>query len=408
MGTAADRGIGEDRDLGAETLGPDEAFGEARPREVLVLETSHSLGEVQAGELLLPHVAIAGHQHGDRPALDVEHDALHRRLGRHTHLLHHQVDRHRPRRLDLGERLRIVVGHRLGGARRGGLGVREVVAVLAADEEIFADVGQRHELVVDAAADRAGIRLDDHVVQPEAVEHSLVRLVHHAVGLAHPLLVTVERVRVLHQELSCTQQPVPRPELVAVLPLHLVDVHGQVAVGRELLLHQRSRDLLLRRTEDELPTVTILQPEHQVPVSLPSTRELPRLGGQDDRHTELLGAGRVHLLAHDPFDLVHRSEPERHRGVDPRRHLPDERRSEEEPVRRDLGLGRILPERAREQLGYPHGTDKDTGGLARVGPSDVPERGDHLLPVVGRGSSDPVVDRVLPVGGHRRWIHRIA
>ena len=147
----------------------------------------------------------------------------------------------------------ISVGHRFGCAWRGGLGVGEVVAVLAADEEIFADVRQRHELVVDAAADRAGIRLDDHVVQAEAVEHALVRLVHHAVGLAHPLLVTVERVRVLHQELASAQQSVPRPELVAVLPLHLVDVHRQVAVRGELLLHERSRDLLLRRTEDELP-----------------------------------------------------------------------------------------------------------------------------------------------------------
>ncbi len=144
------------------------------------------------------------------------------------------------------------VGRRFGRARRGGLGVREVVAVLAADEQILADVRQRHELVVDAAADRAGVRLDDHVVEAEPVEHALVRLVHHAVGLAHPVLVPVERVRVLHQELASAQQPVPRTELVAVLPFHLVDVHRQVAVRGELLLHERSHDLLLRRTEDEL------------------------------------------------------------------------------------------------------------------------------------------------------------
>jgi hypothetical protein len=262
--------------------------------------------------------------------------------------------------------------------------------------------------VVDAAADRAGIRLDDHVVQAEAVEHSLVRLVHDAIGLAHPLLVTVERVRVLHQELTPTKEPVPRTELVAILPFHLVDVERQIPVRGELLLDERSDDLLLRRAEEELAPVAILQPEDQVSVRMPAPGELPRLGGKDDRHAELLGAGCIHLLAHHPFDLVHRSEPERHRGVDPRRHLPDERRPQEEPVRRDLGLGRILPERAREQLGYPHGTDKDTGGLAPVGPSDVREGGDHLLPEIGRGSSDPVIDRVLPVRGHGRRVHGIA
>ena len=131
--------------------------------------------------------------------------------------------------------------------------------------------------------------------------------------------------------------------------------------------NERSRDLLLRWTEDELPFVTILQPEHQVPVGLPSTRELPRLGVQDDRHAELLCSGRVHLLAHDPFDLIHRPEPEGHRGVDPGGDLPDERGAQQEPVGRNVGLGRILPERAREQLGYPHGPDKDTGGLEPAG-----------------------------------------
>jgi hypothetical protein len=221
--------------------------------------------------------------------------------------------------------------------------------------------------MVDAATDRSRVRFDDHVVETEPVEHTLVRLVHHAVGLPHPLLVAIERVRVLHQELACAQEPVARTELIAVLPFHLIDVDRQVTVGGELLLDQRGHDLLLGGTEQELAPVPVLEAEHQVAVRVPTAREPPGLDGKDDRHPELLGAGRVHLLANDPLDLLHRAEPQGHRGVDPRRDLPDEGRPQQQPMGRDLGLRRILPERSREQLRYPHGTDKDTGEVVPVG-----------------------------------------
>ena len=62
-----------------------------------------------------------------------------------------------------------------GGPRRRGLRVGQVVAVLALDEQVLADVGPRHELVVHAAADLSGLGLDDDVVQPAPVEDPLGR-----------------------------------------------------------------------------------------------------------------------------------------------------------------------------------------------------------------------------------------
>ena len=56
---------------------------------------------------------------------------------------------------------------------------------------------------------------------------------------------SVERVRVLHQELAAAQQPEPGPQLVAVLPVDLVQVHRQVAVARAVLLGHEARDDLL-------------------------------------------------------------------------------------------------------------------------------------------------------------------
>ena len=197
-----DRWVGEDRDVRAEPLRTHESLREPEPGEVLVLEAPHPFGEVEARELLLPHLAVARDQDGDGSALDVEQDALQRGLGGHAHLLDHQLDRHRTGRLDLREGLELAGSRRLGCARRRGLGIREVVAVLAPDEQVLTDVGEGHELVVHPTADRPGIGLDDHGVQAQAVEHPLVGLVHHAVGLAHPVLVPIERVRVLHQELA--------------------------------------------------------------------------------------------------------------------------------------------------------------------------------------------------------------
>ena len=344
---AADRRVREDRDVVAEPLRADEPFREPALREVLVLERPDALGEVQAGELLLVHLAVPGHEHRDRPALDVEQDALHRGLGRDPHLLDHQLDRHGAGRLDLRQRLG-VLGGGLRRSRRRGLRVREVVTVLAPNEEVLPDVGERHELVVHAATDLAGVGFDDHVVEPEPIEHLDVGVVHHAIGLTHPTLVPVERVRVLHQELSAAQQAIARTELVPVLPLDLIHVRRQVSVRRKLLLRQLGDDLLLRRTEEELAAVSVLEPEDQLAVRGPATGRLPWLRGQDDRHPELLGTGGVHLLTHDPLDLVHRAEPERHRRVDAGRGLADERGAEQQAMRRDVGLRRILPERARE------------------------------------------------------------
>ena len=348
--------IGEDRDLRAEPLGTDEPLGEPVPGEVLVLEAAHPFGEVQPRELLLPHLAIAGKQHRDGATLDVEEDALQRGRGGHAHLFDHQVDRHRARRLDLRERLELSGSARLGSARRRGFGIREVVVVLAPHEQVLTDVGEGHELVVHPAADRPGIGLDGHDVQAQSVEHALVGLVHHAVGLAQPVLVPIERVRVLHQELAPAQQPVAGTPLVPILPLHLVHVDGEVLVRRELLLDEGSNDLLLGRPQQELPAVAVLQPEELVPVGVPPSGLLPGLRRQHDRHAELLRPRRVHLLAHDPLDLRHRAEPERHRRVDPGGHLADEGGAEQQSMRRDVGLRRIVPERAREEPGYPHRT----------------------------------------------------
>ncbi len=239
---------------------------------------------------------------------------------------------------------------RAGRRGGGGLQIREVVAVLASHEEVLPHVGERHELVVHVASDRAGVGLDHHVLESASVEDAFVRLVHHAIGLPHPVLVAIERIRVLHQELPSAQESVPRAEFVAVLPLHLIEVDGKVSVRGELVGHERREHLLLGGSEHELAAVAVAEAEHLVAVCLPPSGQLPRLGGQHDRHTHLLRARGVHLLADDRLDLPRHPHAQGHRRVHARHQLAHEGAAQQQAVAGRLGLGRVLPERAREEL----------------------------------------------------------
>ena len=192
------------------------------------------------------------------------------------------------------------------GRRRAprGFDVGRVVAVLAPDEVVFADRGDGHELVVHVAAHLARLRLDRPERETAPFEDAVVRVEHLAVALAQRLGVDVERVRVLHQELAAAQQAEAGPELVAVLPVDLVEVHRQVAVRAVLLRDDRGDDLFGRRRQAVRGVLAVVEPEHQVAVLGVATGALPQLERLHDRERDLLGAGPVHLLADDLGDLA--------------------------------------------------------------------------------------------------------
>ena len=139
-------------------LGADEALRVTRaPRSRRPRSGARPSGKKRLRELLLVHLAVAGHEHDDRAARrprtactsgscagsipSCSHDRLDRDGARACRPAPSVPARHlRPAR-----------------AARGGCGLQvgEVVAVLASHEEVLAHVGQRHELVVHVAADRA-------------------------------------------------------------------------------------------------------------------------------------------------------------------------------------------------------------------------------------------------------------
>ena len=208
--------------------------------------------------------------------------------------------------------------------------------------------------MVDVAADLARLRLDGTERETAPFEHAVVRLVHLSVALAQAVDVGVEGVRVLHQELAAAQQPEAWPQLVAVLPVDLVQVHRQVAVRRELLGDDRRDDLFGRGRQAEAGLLAIEEAEHERAVGRVATGPLPELERLQDRQQGLLRAGPIHLLAHDLLDLAQHPVSEREPRVDPGRDPADVSGADEQPVAVDLGIGRIVTQRAQEEGRHPH------------------------------------------------------
>jgi hypothetical protein len=82
------------------------------------------------------------------------------------------------------------------------LEVRRVIAVLAGDEHVLARPGWRQVVERLAAAHHPRLGLDAGDLDPAAVEDPLVGAAVPLEALVKPGLVTVERVRVLHDELA--------------------------------------------------------------------------------------------------------------------------------------------------------------------------------------------------------------
>ena len=238
--------------------------------------------------------------------------------------------------------------------RRGhGLDVRRVVAGGAAHEGVLADLGRREELLAGRAAHRPGHGRHDDELEAEPVEGRDVRV---AVALVRALqagVVDVERVRVLHDELASAQDAGAGSRLVAELRLDLVDHERQVLVGGVLALDQQREHLLVRRAEEVVRALAVLEAEEGVPVLRPAVGLLVRLPWEQRREVHLLEAGAVHLVADGVLDVAVHEEAEGQPGEDARRHPPHVAAAHEEPVARHLGVGRVVTERAQEQGRHP-------------------------------------------------------
>src|SRR6266542_2099160 len=196
-----DRVVGQDHDVVVQAVRPDVSLDQPEGDEVGVLEPTDRGREEPPSHLGLVHLPVAGDEHCHGLPAHVEQDALQHVRCRPAQQLRDGVDRRRRGRRDLCERLELRGVGGLGRAGHCRLQVGQVVAVRTRDVQILPHIGVGHELVVHATADRAWVRLHDHVREPAPVEHAPVGLEHRVVGRLQPFIVPVERVGVLHQEL---------------------------------------------------------------------------------------------------------------------------------------------------------------------------------------------------------------
>ena len=86
--------------------------------------------------------------------------------------------------------------------------------------------------------------------------------------------------------------------------------------------------------------VLVLEAAHLGADLVPAPGLLPQVGRVDDRHRDLLPADRVHLVAQDGFDLLHRAFGEMQVGEDARPERTDEPGAHQQAVADHLGFRR--------------------------------------------------------------------
>ena len=210
------------------------------------------------------------------------------------------------------------------------------------------------------AADRAGLGRHRDRLEPHARERAQIGDEHLVVGAPRRLLVEVERIGVLHQELAPAHHAEARPQLVAELPLDVVEVERQVLVGAHVGAEDLGDHLLVGRPVEHLALVPILDAQHLRAVGVVAPALAPQIGELQRRHQHLDRAGAVLLLAHDLLDLLEHAEAERQPRVDAGRLLADHAGAQHQPMRDDLRFLRRLAQDRQKEAGETHGRGSDS------------------------------------------------
>ena len=218
------------------------------------------------------------------------------------------------RSLDLGKRtVARTLGHDDLGACRLVIGSK--AAIVAVDQRSLASVGQSHVLNGGIATDLTRVGNNRQGLDVAALADVSVGLLHLVILLLQALLRGGEAVGVLHDELATAHQAKAGTELVAELVLNVVKVDRQLLIGAQLVAHQGRDGLLVRGAQDELATMTVVKAHKLLAIGVDAAGLAPQLGVDHDRHHKLLGAGGVHLVAHDVLDLANRAPSKRQVGI---------------------------------------------------------------------------------------------
>ena len=214
---------------------------------------------------------------------------------------------------------------------------------------------QHDEFVGQVAANRPGIGLHRNGVQPHARKGAHIGNEHAVIAVPGRIEIQIEAVGILHQEFPATQHAEARANLVAELPLDLVNVARQVAIALGAVLEDGGEQLFGRGAEQHLTIMAIGDAQHFRAISIIAPRLLPQIGGLDGGHQHFDGAGTVLLFPYDAFDIGQHALAQRQPGIDPRRCLPHHRSAQHQLMGNHLSLAGRFLENGHEIAGQAHG-----------------------------------------------------
>ena len=179
-----------------------------------------------------------------------------------------------------------------------------VMEALVEEHLRFAGVGEDEEFMAVLAADGARLGAHRHGLQPHAGEGLQIGHEHLVVGMLAGLAGQVEGIGVLHQELAAAHDAEARADLVAELPLDVIEVARHVLVGLNTLAEDVGDHLLIGGAEEHVAVMPVLDAQHFLAIGVIAAGLAPEIGGLDRRHQHLDGPCPVLLLAHDLLDLA--------------------------------------------------------------------------------------------------------
>ena len=341
VGHVGQRVIGDDLDRGvdrAERAGPgtemltDGGF------------IGHGQGRGDTGQLFgldgVEHVITAQHEQYGITRLAHHHDRLGGGAFGHLQVLGQAGDRGHAGGVDLFQRGAGCAAGAVAGPGDRGLDIGGIAAFAGHGQLVLARVGQHMKLFGFGPADGPRIRGHHAIIQPHAIENLRVGPAHGLVFMVQAGIVHMERVGVLHDELTRAHQAEARPDLVAELGLDLIDRQRQLLVAAHVAFDVIGDDFFVRGPEAVLTLGPISHAQHERAHGLPAPGFLPQLGGLYRWHENLQRVDGGHLGPDDRLDLAQYPHAQRRPRIQPGTQPTDHAGTQHQLVRDDLGIGR--------------------------------------------------------------------
>jgi len=113
------------------------------------------------------------------------------------------------------------------------------------------------ELLRPTAPDLPGIRVYDSKLEAEALKYRGIGRVHAGIAGIQSGLIEIERIGVLHDELTGAHDTESGPDFIAKLGLYLVEIDRQLLVAAQFPARNIGDDLLVGGAEAVIAAVSI-------------------------------------------------------------------------------------------------------------------------------------------------------